>query len=229
MNAAHMKNVPSRKTRHGRRSMESPAPRARPVTAELRPSGRYSSVSQSDRYRRALVNELARAIQRLEKALQNPGVKLISVGVDRGVKVRADHDGSLVVGVRDPMVLAELAKGRTRPKIPLLSEALACNVDQRHATIVAECLAHIDRLEASVGRISAEVAQLLEPHRWAVGLLVIIPGEELRTAEVIIAEIGSDMSVFPRSVTLPHGPGFARVTTPQRVMELPPHGLAPRK
>jgi transposase len=104
---------------------------------------------------------------------------------------------ALVAGVRDPNVLAELARGRLRPKIPLLREALAGNFDHRHAAIVAECLAHIDGIDASIGRISAEVSQLLEPHRWAIELLVSIPGVNLRTAEVIIAEIGADMSVFP--------------------------------
>jgi hypothetical protein len=124
---------------------------------------------------------------------------------------------ALVAGVRDPALLAELAKGRLRPKIPLLREALAGNFDQRHGVIVAECLAHLDGIDQSVGRISAEIAQLLEPHRWAIELLVSIPGVQLRTAEVVIAEIGSDMSVFPmtghrRPGTWPPGPGFARVT-----------------
>lgn len=151
------------------------------------------------RYRRALVNERTRTVQRVEKSLQDAGVKLTSVASTVLTKSGRAMLEALVDGVRDPAVLAELAKGRLRPKIPQLREALAGNFDQRHAAIVAECLAHIDGIDASVERISAEVTTLLEPHRWAVELLVTIPGVELRTAEVVIAEIGPDMSVFPSS------------------------------
>ena len=149
------------------------------------------------RYRRALVNERTRAVQRVEKALQDAGVKLTSVASTVLTKSGRAMLEALVAGVRDPGALAELAKGRLRPKVPQLREALAGNFDHRHAVIVAECLAHIDGIDASVEHISAEVALLLEPHRWAIELLVSIPGVQLRTAEVIIAEIGSDMSVFP--------------------------------
>jgi len=90
-----------------------------------------------------------------------------------------------------------LARGRLRPKIPALREALAGRFDQHHAAIVAEGLAHVDGLEASIARVSIEIDRVLEPHQWAIELLDTIPGVDVRTAQVIIAEIGVDMTVFP--------------------------------
>jgi transposase len=90
-----------------------------------------------------------------------------------------------------------LARGRLRPKIPALRDALAGRFDHHHGAIVAEGLAHIDGLDGSIARISVEIDRLLEPHRWAMELLATIPGVSQRTAEVLSAEIGVDMKVFP--------------------------------
>lgn len=197
VNAAHMKNVPGRKTDVADAAWIAQLLEHGLLRASFVPPADIRQLRSLTRYRRALVNERTRTIQRMEKALQDAGVKLTSVASTVLSKSGRAMLEAMVDGVRDPNVLAELAKGRLRPKIPLLREALAGNFDQRHAAIVAECLVHIDRIEGSVGRISAEIAVLLEAHRWAVDLLVSIPGVELRTAEVIIAEIGSDMSAFP--------------------------------
>lgn len=197
VNAAHMKNVPGRKTDMADAAWIAQLLEHGLLRASFVPPADIRQLRSLTRYRRALVNERTRTVQRLEKALQDAGVKLTSVASTVLTKSGRAMLEALVAGVRDPAVLAELAKGRLRPKVPQLREALAGNFDHRHAAIVCECLADIDGIDSSVSRISAEVALLLQPHRWAIELLVSIPGVELRTAEVIIAEIGSDMSVFP--------------------------------
>src|SRR5262249_6776060 len=131
------------------------------------------------RYRRTLVNERVRAVQRLEKTLQDAGMKLTSVASTVLSKSGRAMLDALVDGVRDADVLAELARGRLRPKIPALREALAGRFDQHHAAIVAEGLAHVDGLEASIARVSIEVDRVLEPHRWAIELLDTIPGVDV--------------------------------------------------
>ena len=194
---AHMKNVPGRKTDMADAAWIAQLLEHGLLQPSFVPPADIRQLRSLTRYRRALVNERTRTVQRLEKALQDAGVKLTSVASTVLTKSGRAILEALVAGVRDPAVLAELAKGRLRPKVPQLRDALAGNFDQRHAAIVAECLAHIDGIDASIAHISAEVALVLEPHRWAIELLVGIPGVQLRTAEVIIAEIGSDMSVFP--------------------------------
>lgn len=197
VNAAHMKNVPGRKTDMADAAWIAQLLEHGLLRASFVPPADIRQLRSLTRYKRALVNERTRTVQRLEKALQDAGVKLTSVASTVLTKSGRAMLEALVAGVWDPAVLAELAKGRLRPKVPQLREALAGNFDHRHAAIVSECLGHIDGIDSSVSHISAEVALLVQPHRWAIELLVSIPGVELRTAEVIIAEIGSDMSVFP--------------------------------
>jgi len=197
VNAAHMKNVPGRKTDVADAAWIAQLIEHGLLRASFVPPPDIRQLRSLTRYRRTLVNERTRAVQRLEKVLQDAGIKLTSVASSVLSKSGRDMLEALVAGVRDPEVLAELARGRLRPKIAALREALAGRFDHHHGAIVAEGLAHIDGLEASIARVSVEIDRLLEPHRWAVELLDTIPGVDLRTAEVIIAEIGVDMTVFP--------------------------------
>lgn len=96
-----------------------------------------------------------------------------------------------------PAVLADLAKGRLRAKIPELLRALHGRFDTHHAILLREHLAHIDYLDDAIGRLDEEVQRIIAPFAAAVAHLVTIPGVATRNAEVIIAEIGADMSVFP--------------------------------
>jgi transposase len=102
-----------------------------------------------------------------------------------------------VEGTHDPEVLAALAKGRLRTKIPALQEALQGNFRPAHALMVGEILAHIDYLDEAIERLSAEVERVIAPFSEKVDLLDTIPGIDKRTAEVLIAEIGPDMARFP--------------------------------
>jgi transposase len=197
VNAAHMKNVPGRKTDVADAAWIAQLVEHGLLRASFVPPPDIRHLRALTRYRRTLVNERTRAVQRVEKVLQVAGIKLTSVASTVLSKSGRAMLDALVAGVRDPDVLAELARGRLRPKIPALRAALAGNFDAHHAAIVAEGLAHIDGLDGSIERVSAVIDALIEPHRWALELLDTIPGVNARTAEVIIAEIGVDMSVFP--------------------------------
>ena len=104
---------------------------------------------------------------------------------------------ALVSGTTDPEVLADLAKARLRKKIPALQEALEGRFSKHHAFMVGRILAHIDYLDESIGHLSAEIERMIAPFSEQVELLGTIPGVDRRTAEVLIAEIGVDMSRFP--------------------------------
>jgi transposase len=104
---------------------------------------------------------------------------------------------ALVAGTTDPAILADLAKGRMRPKIPALREALEGRFEPQHALLIGAILAHIDFLDEQIERISAAIEGQLAPFAPAVELLRTAPGIQRRTAENIIAEIGVDMSTFP--------------------------------
>jgi transposase len=103
---------------------------------------------------------------------------------------------ALVHGTTDPEILAELAKGRLRAKLPALKEALEGRFDQLHALSIGAILAHIDFLDEQIDRLSDAIEEQIAPFGNAVELLCTIPGVQRRAAEVIISEIGTDMTVF---------------------------------
>ena len=104
---------------------------------------------------------------------------------------------ALVAGTTDPLVLADLARGLLRKKLPALREALEGRFDAEHALLVGRILAHIDYLDEAADELSAAIAEQLGPLAPAVELLCTIPGVGRRAAEVILAETGGDMTAFP--------------------------------
>ena len=105
---------------------------------------------------------------------------------------------ALVAGTTDPQVLADLAKGKLRKKIPALREALEGRFEAHHALIIGAILAHLDFLDEQIDRLSEAIEAELGPTGQAgVKLAATITGVAQRTAEVLVAEIGTDMSVFP--------------------------------
>ncbi len=117
---------------------------------------------------------------------------------------------ALVAGTTDPEILADLANGRLRKKIPTLKEALQGRFDELHALLIGSILAHLDFLDEQIERLSEAIEEQLGPFEPAVGLLCTIPGVEVRTAQNIIAEIGTDMSVFPTAGHLASWAGVCR-------------------
>jgi hypothetical protein len=160
------------------------------------------------RYRKRLVQAHTSEGQRIAKILEDAGIKLDSVvshllGVSGRAMLRA-----LIAGQRDPEQLAELARGRLRTKIPALAAALEGRFGQHHAIIIGLALDHFEYLERSVVRLDERIDELIAPHSAARDRLDTIPGVGKRAAEIIIAEIGADMSVFP---TAGHLASWARM------------------
>jgi transposase len=149
------------------------------------------------RYRKRLIQAHGAECQRVQKTLEDAGIKLDSVAADvLGVSGRAMLK-ALVAGERDPQVLAELAKGKLRKKLPQLRQALRGRFGEHHGLLVGLALGHLEHLEAAVARLDARVDEVMAPFAAARDRLDTITGVGKRAAEAIIAEIGVDMSVFP--------------------------------
>ena len=158
-----------------------------PVIAELR---------DLTRYRKKLIEERTRETQRVQKLLEDAGIKLDSVVSDiLGVSARRMLE-ALIAGVRDVDALAELAHTRMRPKIPQLRRALEGRFGAHHALMLRMHLDHVDQLSAAIERLDVEVDRVIRPFSAQLQRLITIPGVGRRTAEVIIAEVGVDMRRF---------------------------------
>ncbi len=196
VNAQHLKAVPGRKTdlrdaewiaellAHGllRGSFVPP-----PSVRELR---------ELTRYRSSLVQDRARTSNRLQKVLEGANLKLASVVTDiQGVSARRMLE-ALVAGERDAEQLASLAKGRLKEKHAQLVEALSCRLQSHQSFLIVEHLAQIDYLEGAIERLSRQIEERLRPFEQQIGWLDTIPGVNRRTAEVLWAETGGDMSRF---------------------------------
>ncbi len=196
INARHMRNVPGRKTdvadaQWGAQLIEHGLVRASFVPP--RPTREQRDLT---RYRKSVIEERGRETQRLHKVLEDAGVKLSSVASHVLTKSGREMIDALIAGQRDPAVLAEMAKGRMRAKIPELTDALAGRFNDHHAMLCRVMLTRIDQADAIIDECTARIGELLDPHEAAVSLLVGINGVGRRVAEVILAEIGTDMSRF---------------------------------
>jgi transposase len=197
VNAHHVKAVPGRKTdvrdaewladllQHGllRGSFIPPQPQR-----ELR---------DLTRYRSTLVRERASEVNRLQKTLEGANLKLASVATDvLGATGRAILQ-AIVAGKGEVQELAGLAKGSLRQKRAELERALKAEVSEHQRLMIREHLAHIAYLDEAVGRLSREIAERLGPFEETLVRLQTIPGVGRRTAEILLAEVGTDLSRFP--------------------------------
>ena len=165
------------------------------------------------RYRTTLTAERSREAQRLEKELEDAGIKLSTVATDiLGVSGR-EMLAALIDGERDAQVLAGMAKARMRPKIPQLVAALTGNFGEHHAFLCRLHLERIDQLTAAIGELSARIGEQMRPFSRQLERLATIPGVGQTVAEVIVAETGADMSRFRTAATSSPGPECARATT----------------
>ncbi len=136
-------------------------------------------------------------IQRLEKVLQDAGIKLTSVASTLLTKTGRAILDALLAGVTDPVELAELARGRLRSKIPALREALRGTFRvEHHGLLVAQMLAHVDFLDATIADLDERVTVTVAPYEVVLERLVTIPGVARKSAVSLVAEIGVDMSRF---------------------------------
>ena len=197
VNARHVKQVPGRKTDVSDAAWLCQLLESGLLARSFIPPKPIRALRNLTRYRKTQIAERQREANRLHKLIEDTGIKLDCVASDiLGVSGRAMLD-ALVKGTTDPEILAELAKGRLRAKIPALKEALEGRFDPQHALIVGAMLAHLDFLDEQIDLLSDAIEEQLAPFALAAELLCSIPGVQRRTAQVIVAEIGTDMTRFP--------------------------------
>jgi transposase len=149
------------------------------------------------RQRSQLVGERAAVSNRIQKVLEDANIKLAGVASDvLGVSGRA-MIAALIGGETEPDRLAELARRRLRGKIPQLRQALKGRVTEHHRFLLRTLMDHVRHLEDLIGRLDQRIEEAMSPFAGAVVRLVTIPGVNQRAAEVIVAEIGTDMTKFP--------------------------------
>lgn len=197
VNARYVKNIPGRKTDVSDAAWLAQLGAHGLVRGSLVPPEPIRQLRDLTRTRTAITRERAREIQRLEKLLEDAGIKLSSVASEiTGVSGRAMLE-ALVAGERDPAVLAEMAKRRLRAKIPELTEALIGRFNDHHGFLVKLHLDLIDQHTRAIEELTGRIEEVMAPFRAARDLIVTIPGISTGVADVIIAETGGDMSRFP--------------------------------
>jgi transposase len=195
-NAAHVKNVPGRKTDAIDAVWLAELLEYGLLRGSFVPEPKIKAVRDVVRYRKKLVGSRSSELQRLGAVLQDAGIKLDSVASSIGtVSGRAMID-ALVDGERRPAVLADLARGRMRSKIPDLTLALEGRFDDHHALMCQLHLQHIDHLDEMIARLDAQVEQMMVPFARQRDLLVTIPGLGPTAAAAILAEIGANPDEF---------------------------------
>jgi len=197
VNARHVKNLPGRKTDVADATWLAQLGAHGLVRASFVPPAPIRVLRDLTRARTAITRERGRQVQRLEKLLEDAGIKLSAVASDiTGVSGRLML-AALIDGQRDPSVLADLAKRRLRSKIPALTEALTGRFNEHHAFLARVHLDLIDQHTAAIEEITARIEVMIEPFQGFRDLMVTIPGIATLTADVIIAETGADMTRFP--------------------------------
>jgi transposase len=133
----------------------------------------------------------------LEQLLEDASIKLSSVASSLTTVSARAMLVAMINGQRDPQVLAEMARGRMRAKIPDLREALDGHFTDRHARLVAALLERLDHVEAALLDLEDVTDESCQPWAHQLELLQTIPGVGVKVAQVIIAETGADMKQFP--------------------------------
>lgn len=202
VNARHVKQVPGRKTDVKDAVWLAELLECGLLAGSFVPPPVIRELRDLTRYRKRLIQERTREAQRVDKVLQDAAIKIGSVASQILGKSSRAMIEALIAGERDPEVLADLAKGKLRGKIPDLVRALHGRFGEHHAILLRVHLDHIDHLDAAIATLDAGVDELIGPFVATRDLLITIPGVGKRVAEVIIAEIGVDMSVFPSDAHL---------------------------
>jgi transposase len=197
VNPRHIKQVPGRKTdvkdcewiadllRHGL------------LRASFIPDRPQRELRELTRYRTTVIRERAAERSRVQKTLEGAGIKLGDVATDIfGLSGRQMLE-ALVGGTTDPVVLANLAQGRLRAKLPQLERALTGQFETHQRFLIAHQLSHLDSLDELIDQLSEEIARRLSPVQDKIARLDAVSGVGQRTVEIFLAEIGTDLSRFP--------------------------------
>jgi transposase len=202
VNAAHVKNVPGRKTDVKDSQWLAQLLEVGLLRGSFIPPKDIAAIRDVARYRKKLIQNRTSELQRLGKVLEDAGVKIDSVASSITTKSARDMIEALIAGERDPRVLADLARGVMRVKIPDLSMALAGRFGDHHGVLARLHLDMIDHLDATITRLDGQVEAMTDPFAVQIRALCTIPGIGERTAQVIVSEIGVDMARFPTAAHL---------------------------
>jgi transposase len=179
------------------------------VRASFVPPPPIRALRELTRYRRTQVEARTRELQRLDKVLQDAGIKISSVASKVWtVSTRAMIE-AMIDGQDDPVALAELARGKMRIKRDQLQTALTGRFGAHHRIVARQIIAHIDFLDASISELTAQIQAQLVPFARTIELLCTIPGIGETSAQIIVAETGGDMSRFPTAAHLAAWTGVA--------------------
>lgn len=197
VNARHVKQVPGRKTDVGDAAWLARLAECGLLRGSFIPPREIRELRDLTRYKKRLIQDRTREGQRVEKVLEDTGIKLQAVASKTlGVSGRAMLD-AIIAGERDPEALADLAKGRLRDRIDDLVRALHGSIGAHHIGMLRVHLGHIDYLTTVIAELDTRIDEVTAPFSDARDRLVTIPGIGSMVAETVLAECGPDMSVFP--------------------------------
>lgn len=202
INLQHLAHVPGRKTDVQDSAWIAQLLEAGLLRSSLVPPPPLRDLRELTRYRKHQIEERTQEVNRLHRLLEDAGVKLASVASDvMGASGRAML-AAVVEGTADPDVLADLAKGRLRQKLPQLRRALSGRVRRHHTILLAHMLSKIEFLEEGIAALTTEIDALLVPFASPLAALDTIPGVDRRTATTIVVETTGDMAHFPSAAHL---------------------------
>ncbi len=209
VNAQHIKAVPGRKTDVKDAEWIANLLRHGLLKGSYIPGRDQRELRELVRYRRSLINERSREVNRLQKVLEGCNIKLSSVASDiTGVSAKAMLK-AIIDDAGDPVVIAKLAKGKLKNKQKELEKALLGLVGPHQKMILTAQLNHLEFLDQQIVELDQEIEARLHPFELELELLDSIPGVGRRTAEDILAEIGTDMHRFPSSAHLASWAGMS--------------------
>jgi transposase len=209
LNAAHMKAVPGRKTDVKDAEWIAQLLEHGLLRPSFVPPPDIRRLRMLTRYRMQLMGDRTREAMRLELMLEDASIKLSVVASSLTTVSARAMLTAMIDGERDPRVLAELAKGKMRAKIPALTEALTGHFDAGHAQLARSILHRLEAVETALAELDEVIAAAFAPWARQLQLLQTIPGVGLKVAQVIIAETGGDMSRFPSAAHLAAWAGVA--------------------
>ena len=202
VNAQHIKAVPGRKTDVKDAEWIAQLLRHGLVRGSFVPDRNQRELRDLVRYRRSLIDERSREVNRIQKVLEGANIKLSSVATDVvGASGRAML-AAMVNGIDDPKALANMAKGTLRRKKASLEEALQGLISEQQKAILKIQLDHLAFLDKQIARLDEEISERMRPQQEVIERLDSIPGMDHRSSEEVLAEIGTEMSQFPTAAHL---------------------------